>query len=300
MRTQSRKHHAAFTLVELLVVIAVIAVLAALLLPALSKAKDKGNRAACFGNMRQLGLAATMYKDDNRGALFHHHEDWVLDDGSQSPTLPTDPSGGGQGNSQAEKPWVIILYPYFKNRQLAFCPSDRTPRSRYLTTDFEHYNGGITNGDQEPPADSELGIAQANHLTIESYLLDSIYTHKSARYAIEGALSGFATDNAIASITNRNPIMFSERNSEALDAADNDDYGAVEQDDYDTWGGEAQLVQWGTGKYADQGWIRYNRHAPGANYVYNDGHVEFRRWKDARFEQFPDFRVRLPLTNPPQ
>lgn len=300
MHTNSRKSFAAFTLIELLVVIAIIAILASLLLPALAKTKDKGNRAACFGNMRQLGLAATMYKDDNKGALFHHHEDWVLDDGSQSPTLPADPTGGGQGNSQAEKPWVIILLPYFKNRQMAFCPSDKTPRSRYLATDFPHYNGGITNGSQEPPSDSELGLAQANHLTIESYLLNSIYTHKSARYALENALYGFATDNAIAGITNRNPIMFSERNSEALNAIDNDDYGAVEQDDYDTWGGESQLVQWGSGNYANQGWIRYNRHAPGANYVYNDSHVEFRHWKDARTEQFPDFRVRLPLANPPQ
>jgi hypothetical protein len=43
--------------------------LAALLLPTLSKAKDKGNQAACFGNMLQLGMATTMYKDDNNGGF---------------------------------------------------------------------------------------------------------------------------------------------------------------------------------------------------------------------------------------
>ena len=57
----------AFTLVELLVVIAVIAILAALLLPALSASKAKGQQTACANNLKQLALCATMYADDNGG-----------------------------------------------------------------------------------------------------------------------------------------------------------------------------------------------------------------------------------------
>lgn len=294
----------AFTLIELLVVIAIIAILAAILFPVFAQARNAAKQSVCLSNQKQLSIASQLYLQDNEGALYRHHEAWVLDDGTLVDDLPATVQGcegGGSGNSQAEKPWAIFFQPYMKSRQLLFCPNDPVRKSTMLATNLQDYNGSIEEIGTECAANptSEQCIAEQGRLNMWSYLINSIFTHKSCRYAMEGVLSSFATESLISGLENPNIIMFSERNSEGL-TDPGSDFHYTPQDDYDTWSGEAALVRWGSGSRPNEGWIKFDRHNEGANYVYADGHARFMRWGQARLDQYPDHVVRYPLASPPR
>ena len=103
---------AAFTLIELLVVIAIIAILAALLLPALSKAKQKGQAISCVNNLHQMSIATQLYADDFNGRYCLTFQ--VT--GDNSSTI----SGG-------RRAWFDFLLPYQKSTNLLLCPV-RSPK----------------------------------------------------------------------------------------------------------------------------------------------------------------------------
>lgn len=101
------KAQAAFTLVELLVVVAVMAILAGLLLPALGSAKSKAQAAGCINNVRQLGLSFQLFVGDHG--------------------IPNQEDGTMPGTDGLKGPsfWYLFLDPYYRNTNVMLCPATK-------------------------------------------------------------------------------------------------------------------------------------------------------------------------------
>jgi len=112
-----------FTLMELLVTVAIISLLAAILFPVFARARENARRASCMSNLKQIGLGIMMYVQDYDETYPPYREAT-----SQTPPFPAYQSGNWE--------WQHIIYSYTKNTQLYHCPDGN---STYPAGDYGSY-----------------------------------------------------------------------------------------------------------------------------------------------------------------
>jgi type II secretory pathway pseudopilin PulG len=124
----------AFTLVELLVVIGIIAVLISVLLPALARARDAANSVKCLGNMRQVGMAVSLYVNETKGR-------WLPPYRMPEPTVNYVPGGAANNWNSAPYFYTWLSGKYFKeDPRIWICPSDRYVLNDTLGTQYRLYS----------------------------------------------------------------------------------------------------------------------------------------------------------------